>query len=1487
MISSAALGFLAMLTTVNVAEGVLPEEAIMSESLSFEEQHRLWFGQGIWFVARGDDLEGIHCLSQASLDSSQTESHQAMFMLSQCLLRHSRLDEFEAAARRVRTWPDSPYTRHMALQHTLVSSDPEAASWLVAGDEQGHLLAAQIFLEHNLAERAMLTVGEHPSQLASWLRGLAQQMLGASPLEAWTQVLQSEEVGETADHLRTLAAVQLRTLVPEDKLQVEPSHLQMADEPGGSSRREPYLDLDEALAAGSRALDQRDHAAGRNAYAAADSLWLSQAAELESIVQDPRVGPEFEHLSREYWDYSQGGVHPGWRNLRTLEPSLDFSDFPLTGPRGSRLPELNRTESAAWQSMQDSVARLWGKSQAAGQAWVEAEAELKRWMRFLNQGDVLADVERAHMDSWSNVLYGWAEDADALDSLLRTSVVEATHRMEAQARIQRTWARLNGLRAEGTEELLGLDDDYRSREGWPLGVPTPTDLAALESTFSNSLRSYLTQFLEVCPGELLLLAATVWGPEFAGSFRELDSALQENRRQLDAFSSDVAGQKVAAQADLGLARFKELHSRRREELAQGLERYKETRRELVQQAARRALKAHHSQREAVDYGLMATAYQNRDNMHLAPARDEAIELHRRFLELYPESIARSEARYRLADLLLVKAREQFQAEMTQYLEAPDGYSAPSLEVGRALDLYRAILQEDPYYLHTDATLFFAGTILTDIGDRETVAEGEGYLRSLVSKYPESEFVHFAWLTLGDLAFGRKDFAGSIRAYESASRGGDAEHQAVSWYKLGWSYYQTDQFASAVDAFLTLADLDSAAANVPTKVGLGEEGREYLVRSIMEAGGSSWIVQHKPGILEHNTGRELLLELSALQEENGRFHDASATDLLFLESFPLDARCLDAAIHHLAMLTHSQDRSTVTRDGLRFSSRFQIGSDWSKAHHDSLQNRGELFAQECVYAAAVVAWESARDLQSDWQDVMDLAQRWLFLWPDHARSLEMRFALGEAASALKSPAAAMEAYLAVAQASLPGVEPDMISESVWRAAGIAGELDSSGALYTHTRPDLADSLWLVYVERWPHHDRALQGLILRADLQYALSHFDAAADAYQLAAGLTLKAGQDSLSAVLNQAVPECRYRHAESLAETGNSEEIENQYVRVADLHPEYVYAPRALFLAGHEARDRGRNRKAVSIWERLASAYTGHELAVEALLLRAETLEIEDPVSGAEAYLSFSGQYPDLPRGRQAMLRAVEIKDAHSISTLADKNDYIKRYPHDAPVVMEYSADLARHELLPSLIEETPQPGSQAVGYLGLAETHPQLADSELVGRIRFAQGEAIDRQYRTIRLTQPLDASLSVKRDALDNVLAAYQKSLAAGSVQWSRASAYRMGECLVHFGESIRDVPPPETLSEEDVDAYQAVLEEQAWSFFDQGEAMWLEILDDMAAGRAAADPGEWVEQTRQALWPRLADRFLFRPEVEYPVIDAEGPGPKLVAENEQGKETGHDR
>jgi tetratricopeptide (TPR) repeat protein len=225
-------------------------------------------------------------------------------------------------------------------------------------------------------------------------------------------------------------------------------------------------------------------------------------------------------------------------------------------------------------------------------------------------------------------------------------------------------------------------------------------------------------------------------------------------------------------------------------------------------------------------------------------RGEAVALHQAFLERHPDSPARGEIRFRLADLLLVEARREFREHMAAYVKdqaegGTGGVPLPVLSHAPALALYRAILAEDPEFDHRDAALFNAGMILADGGD----PEAERMFDRLVTTYPASPYCQEAYLRVGDMHFNAKRFPESIRLYQRAATGADPSLTAIALYKTGWAHYNQDRFAEAAEAFGAVLDLYGTDRRMEIEADIEGEAEAYLVHSLAGAGGAEAFAAH--------------------------------------------------------------------------------------------------------------------------------------------------------------------------------------------------------------------------------------------------------------------------------------------------------------------------------------------------------------------------------------------------------------------------------------------------------------------------------------------------------------------------------------------------------------------------------------------------------------------------------------------------------------------
>jgi len=156
----------------------------------------------------------------------------------------------------------------------------------------------------------------------------------------------------------------------------------------------------------------------------------------------------------------------------------------------------------------------------------------------------------------------------------------------------------------------------------------------------------------------------------------------------------------------------------------------------------------------------------------------------------------------------------------------------------------------------------------------------------------------------------------------------------------------------------------------------------------------------------------------------------------------------------------------------------------------------------------------------------------------------------------------------------------------------------------------------------------------------------------------------------------------------------------------------------------------------------------------------------------------------------------------------------------------------------------------------------------VRYLQGEEARTRYLAARLTQPLEKSIPIKQKLLDSTLVRYRARVDLGASEWASASAYRIGESLVAFGEALEKSERPADLKGDDLRGYEDVILEQSQTFYDRGEEVWSDLLRERGKDEK---PDNWVAQARDALWKRLGSRFYFRPEADFPAIAGTPPEP----------------
>ncbi|MBK9471166.1 MAG: hypothetical protein IPO18_02625 [bacterium] len=706
--------------------------------------------------------------------------------------------------------------------------------------------------------------------------------------------------------------------------------------------------------------------------------------------------------------------------------------------------------------------------------------------------------------------------------------------------------------------------------------------------------------------------------------------------------------------------------------------------------------------------------------------------------------------------------------------------------------------------------------------------------------------------------------------------------------------------------------------------LREEAGDHLVQALLRAGGARAFADHVERVGARPWDERTL---AAMADQAARYSlddDAVACDELWLRRYPESPGALAAAERLVGALERGGKGEAARKARLEQAPRFLPGSPWLAATDSlALRERADRFARRAYEGAAVFEHQAARAGRDTtaWSRALDHYETFLAHWPDAAEAPRLDYQAGEAARALHAHEKALAHFEAAARSDTATFAADAAWQAVavrdaWyrstltagRGTGddpLATALLKAGDDYLARHPDsahAAELAWrqgqVAYAHGWdedaagrllafsrnfPADDHAPEAARLAGDAQYRRRDFTAAGAAYEQALALAEKTGRSKLAAELAAVLPLCAYENAAAVDSTQSPAAAAPLYLAVATRWPGYEHASLALYRAGLGFAAAGEHDQAVAAWERIVAADANGAYGRDAAVRIAQSQEAAGRAASASlAWARFSELYPDGEDAPAALLKAIDLREVAADTAGAEslRDDYLKRFPNDIEMAFAVAGSRARRELDRAAREGTPvatlvtrpvakkkaaAPASAVRRYLDLAEAHPDQADTSLLARVDYLTAEESLRDYLALPLTQPLPASIERKNKRLEAVVALFNRCVDRGDPEYAHAAAYRIGEAVVHLGTALLASERPAGLSGDDLAAYDEVLREQSWTFTERGENAWAQLLRkaDRSSGR---DPGGWLARTETELWPRLARRYVHRPELEYPLAAA---------------------
>jgi hypothetical protein len=131
----------------------------------------------------------------------------------------------------------------------------------------------------------------------------------------------------------------------------------------------------------------------------------------------------------------------------------------------------------------------------------------------------------------------------------------------------------------------------------------------------------------------------------------------------------------------------------------------------------------------------------------------------------------------------------------------------------------------------------------------------------------------------------------------------------------------------------------------------------------------------------------------------------------------------------------------------------------------------------------------------------------------------------------------------------------------------------------------------------------------------------------------------------------------------------------------------------------------------------------------------------------------------------------------------------------------------------------------------------------------EPVRQRFEAVRLTQPLDESVKVKRRHMQEVLKAYTTAADYGVAEVVTEATYRLAGVYEHFAKALLESERPRDLDALALEQYELLLEEQVFPFEEQAIDLYVTNTDRTPKGVY----DEWVQKSFDRLAGLMPARY----------------------------------
>lgn len=891
--------------------------------------------------------------------------------------------------------------------------------------------------------------------------------------------------------------------------------------------------------------------------------------------------------------------------------------------------------------------------------------------------------------------------------------------------------------------------------------------------------------------------------------------------------------------------------------------------------------------------------------------NKIIEDHERLVREYPTAefvptvlLQLAELHERRSMLLYQKAMSVYEKELEAYdaKQRSDEPIMPRISLATTIEYCYRLIKEFPDARGKDRVYYRLAMAHLQEGNSQLAQQ---FFQNIIEEYPQSMINLEAHFRVGEYHFDRREYSTAIEHYRLLLGHWDNPYFDMALYKLGWSYYNLNDYANSITTFIYLLEDIALVEKTDSKVigkskaDLRSESIQYIASCYSEFGGPEGARTFFQDRTDKYYTLPVLTTLAELYQKRNYYEEAIASLTVVLDLFPYheEAPSLYKRIVENYELDGKTDQANTIRE--KVVQEFGPGGRWlSKFPEGEKFRAATAMAQETLLylGAYYQAQAQKKSTNRDYQLAIRKYQEFLEKFPNAADAGRIQYYIAEcyyAQSLFKEAALAYQKVVTQYDSSSyreeaaynrvlcsyqnMGVEPAKDSTAIYIDEFIAGD---DVLIVTITRPSegevlracndfsrlFAGSKWfdavmMKYVEvlnelkAYPWAVRVYKKVVesgpaspyhLTAAMNAGQCYFDAGqyeqADAWFSALAKHYPDSVQFSDRALKLAGA-AKFKLAEGLSQQNKLEESAQLLHVVALESKDSQMRSRALFEAAMQYQKAKRDTLAAQTFEELANTTPQSELADQSLYRAAGLREKHnDWPLAAGNYLLLVDRYPRSPMAVRSLKSA-----ALCYEMLQDWNRAKNVYDR---FVSQYP------DTVTEVLECAFKAGEMAhkAGQFESAERAFQRTVELYRGYT--AAGRDADAYYPAQaqfmigelifddykKISLATARELTQKRKKFQDVFKAYRDALEFQVADWSTASSYRIGMALEEFVRALRDAPVPAGLQGDELLTYQTKLNEAMRPYQERALETYIKTVDQAHSNQI---DNSWINLCRERM------------------------------------------